>query len=452
MFIHASPASKKRKINVKEDKNNQSITISLITEKDEIISSRKSWFYSNAPKNLPKNETDYASIIKPLNLNFDNIYECGKMHKYNDIYIQNTDTISVNNNDNKNIIKPTTTFYDGTQIDGDRVVLKDYYLHYKYKACLHPSVHQLFNRIGTRQRTTTWLTIRRTKITASQLSCVLADSSCKNFWAYRFRNMYRNKSTLLKDKLRVDDIQSEDNSYKNMIMNHGVINESVAIRRAMDLYNIPILHETNEKGDIEAIDFGLLEHPKYHYIAGSPDGVTMDGSLIEVKCPWSEKKKNKMHAGMVPDQYYIQMQVLMEIMNLRQAYFINYTPADAIRNEKCCITIVPRNKLFFHSLLLPLATDFHTELMLLMKQNAITTTTSFNDDKKDKIDKIKKIKIDPQIQAHQEFIKEANTYHPTFNNGQKLNLYVQRDSEIGTIHSFKVVNNDNNNRQSYGCS
>lgn len=437
MFLHGSSINQEEgtiTIGFQDDNHNL----------EEKISSRKQWIYTNPPPNLPKNEYDYMAITEPLKLNFDNIKECAKMEQT---------LILIDNDNEKDENLCSSTFYDGTKMDGDTVILKHYYANYNYKVCLHPSVHQLFDRIGTRQRTITWTTIRRTKITASQLGSVLADSTCRKFWGYRFRNMYRNKVTLLRDKLRVDDIKPVDNSYKNMILNHGVVNESVAIRRAMDIYNIPILHEIDLDGNIQALDFGLLEHPKYHYLAGSPDGVTMDGSLIEVKCPWSDKKRRNMTAGMVPDQYYIQVQVLMEIMDLRQTYFINYAPPDSIRDEKCCITVVPRNKQFFNTLLLPLATDFHTELMMLMKQRPAKEIDDI-DEEESKPNKNIIVSLDKREMSHIDFLMEAKINHPTFTNGSKLTTFVRRDSQVGTIHCFKVVDSDHQNSliSSYGCA
>lgn len=395
---------------------------------------------------LPKNETDYESVSKPLDLNFQDIYTAGRM-SYDDIL-----EVANNNNNYFETLEltenntSTTTFHDGTKIDGDIVILKKYYQNYKYKACLHPSVHQLFSRIGTRQRTITWSTIRKTKITASQLGSVIADSSLKTHWGYRFRSRYRNKDTLIKDKLRISDINEQDNRYKNMILNHGITNESVAIRRAMKLFNLPVIHEVKDDGEIHALDFGLLEHPKYHFIAGSPDGVCMDGSLIEVKCPWSEKKRKNLQSGMVPDMYYVQLQVLMDIMNLEQAYFINYSPPDSMNEEKCCISIVKRNKDFFNNFLLPLASNFHTSFMQMMKQGPPSCNLLIKEKESD-------IKDSKQIKLHNEFRKQAYLAHPTFKEGQKLEIFKPRCAPIGTIHSFKIIDDKINtfDVSLYGC-
>lgn len=387
---------------------------------------------------LPKNEYDYIAINRPLDLNFQDIYTAGKMSYSHSV----TDEELEHNED-----KPSSTFHDGTRIDGDIVILKKYYKNYEYKACLHPSVQNLFDRIGTRQRTITWATIRRTKITASQLGSVITDSSLKNHWAYRFRSKYRNKENLIKDKLRISEINEQDNKFKNMILNHGIINESVAIRRAMKLYNLPVIHEVNKDGEIEALDFGLLEHPKYHFIAGSPDGVCMDGSLIEVKCPWSEKKRKNLISGMVPDMYYVQLQVLMDIMNLEQAYFINYSPPDSMNDEKCCISIVKRNKCFFNNFLLPLATNFHHNFMQMMKQGP--PSCNLIDVKKNSLEDNKKSK---QMKLHEEFKEQSFYAHPTFNKGQVLEMYIPRCAPLGTIHSFKIIESvDNFDVTKYGC-
>lgn len=84
-----------------------------------------------------------------------------------------------------------------------------------------------------------------------------------------------------------------------------------------------------EKNDVYF--FGLLPDEKRDWLAGSPDGVTRDGVLLEVKCP----TKRKIIPQTIPKQYVSQVQVLMEIMNLQYCDFIQYKPGDEIFNEPC---------------------------------------------------------------------------------------------------------------------
>jgi len=68
-------------------------------------------------------------------------------------------------------------------------------------------------------------------------------------------------------------------------------------------------------------ELGLLPHPTIDFLAGSPDGVTESGRLIEIKCPLVRKIEDD-----VPEHYMPQLQLLMEIMDLDVCDFIQYKP------------------------------------------------------------------------------------------------------------------------------
>lgn len=84
-------------------------------------------------------------------------------------------------------------------------------------------------------------------------------------------------------------------------------------------------------------EVGLVPHPSYPWLGGSPDGITESGKLIEIKCP----PKREITAN-VPKYYLPQIQLLMEIFNLDECDFIQYKP-----NEKFEITRVSRDRKWF---------------------------------------------------------------------------------------------------------
>lgn len=64
-------------------------------------------------------------------------------------------------------------------------------------------------------------------------------------------------------------------------------------------------------------EFGLLRHPTIPYIGASPDGITDDGIMLEIKCPWRRKI-----TGEVPLQYYYQIQGQLAVCGLDECdYF-----------------------------------------------------------------------------------------------------------------------------------
>lgn len=64
-------------------------------------------------------------------------------------------------------------------------------------------------------------------------------------------------------------------------------------------------------------DFGCIQHPNYHYIGASPDGINVDpesekfGRMLEVKNIY-----NREITGIPKEEYWIQMQIQMETCNL----------------------------------------------------------------------------------------------------------------------------------------
>jgi len=70
-----------------------------------------------------------------------------------------------------------------------------------------------------------------------------------------------------------------------------------------------IVYEKRNKKTV--LEFGLIQHPKYSYIGASPDGITTDGIMLEIKCP-STREIN----GIPPANYEIQMQIQLEVCEL----------------------------------------------------------------------------------------------------------------------------------------
>jgi putative phage-type endonuclease len=88
-------------------------------------------------------------------------------------------------------------------------------------------------------------------------------------------------------------------------------------------------------------EIGLFQHPLYDWLGGSPDGITESGKLVEIKCPLKRKITPE-----VPEHYMPQLQLLMDILDLDEAVFIQYKPDEITwpAPEEFVITIVPRDR------------------------------------------------------------------------------------------------------------
>ena len=64
-------------------------------------------------------------------------------------------------------------------------------------------------------------------------------------------------------------------------------------------------------------EFGLLKHPEISYIGASPDGISSNGIMLEIKCPYKRKIDGK-----ILEQYYYQIQGQLEVANLEECDFL----------------------------------------------------------------------------------------------------------------------------------
>ena len=64
-------------------------------------------------------------------------------------------------------------------------------------------------------------------------------------------------------------------------------------------------------------EFGLVPHPTIPFIGASPDGITTDGVMLEIKCPPKRKFTKE-----VPEHYWMQMQGQLECCDLEECDFL----------------------------------------------------------------------------------------------------------------------------------
>lgn len=133
------------------------------------------------------------------------------------------------------------------------------------------------------QRTEQWYKTRMNMITASDWAAALN------------KGKFKNKKDLILKKCGKGKVFKG-----NIYTEWGVKYEDVAIR----LYEI--------RNGTTVYEFGILQHPKYDFLGASPDGITSDGIMIEIKCPF----KRKLIIGKVPENYMTQIQGQLEVCDL----------------------------------------------------------------------------------------------------------------------------------------
>lgn len=138
------------------------------------------------------------------------------------------------------------------------------------------------------QRSKQWYDMRENMLTASDIGAILGYSK------------YTNRNAVIKKKCGMGP-KFTGNKYTL----HGQKYEQIASQIYQLRYN------KNVK------EYGLIQHPEIDILGASPDGISTDGIMLEIKCP----PKRKI-TGDIPEHYWVQMQVQLQVCRLEQCDFI----------------------------------------------------------------------------------------------------------------------------------
>jgi putative phage-type endonuclease len=165
------------------------------------------------------------------------------------------------------------------------------------------------------QRSKEWFEKRRQHLTASQIAAASSNSP------------YESRNKALKKKVGLMSSFSG-----NCFTEHGNKYEGEAIQLYEKVCNKKVL------------SFGLLKsiNENESFLAGSPDGITTDGILIEVKCPLK-----RIPGDFVPPHYMYQIQTLMHILRIDKCDFIQYKPHGTWSRQTMHVTRVDRCDIFW---------------------------------------------------------------------------------------------------------
>lgn len=176
---------------------------------------------------------------------------------------------------------------------------------------LRAKVKALQKKPQPEQRTPEWFAARNTRITASEAaSCLFKSKSTCEAYVQEFNIpnfKYKDTEPLNHYETREDYIIKKcaasygENVFKDSIYTlWGKKYEDVANRLYCQLNNTTV------------IEFGLISHARLKWLAASPDGITPDGVMLEIKCP----KSRKIDETCVPLHYWVQTQIQMETCDL----------------------------------------------------------------------------------------------------------------------------------------
>ena len=137
------------------------------------------------------------------------------------------------------------------------------------------------------QRSKEWYKMRARSLTASDLAGALGDSK------------YDTPFDILTKKC-----DCGKNFTGNSITQWGVKYEKV----------VEMIYSA--KNHVDVIEFGLMPHPKIPFLAASPDGITTEGTMLEIKSP-----PKREITGTARQDYWDQMQLQLEVCDLEQCDF-----------------------------------------------------------------------------------------------------------------------------------
>jgi putative phage-type endonuclease len=181
---------------------------------------------------------------------------------------------------------------------------------------LRKRVKTLMGKPQPEQRTPEWFKQRQTRITASEAaSCLDKSESVCNTYVNEFNvknfkykteplNPYETKEDYIIKKCSA--FYGESVFKDNQFTLWGKKYEEVANRLYSKLYNTKVY------------EFGLISHNRLKWLAASPDGITQDGIMIEIKCP----KSRKIDSSIPPLYYWVQVQIQLEVCDLEECDFL----------------------------------------------------------------------------------------------------------------------------------
>jgi putative phage-type endonuclease len=150
------------------------------------------------------------------------------------------------------------------------------------------------------QRSKAWYDMREQKVTTSNWGAVLGEGG------------YGNALSVLKDKCHMGP-----KFQGNMYTQYGIKYEAVACK----------IYE--RRNSCKVGEFGLIPHPTIDYLGASPDGITDDGIMLEIKVPM---KRELTGNPLDTKQYWVQMQGQLEVCNLERCDFLE-CKIDEINDE-----------------------------------------------------------------------------------------------------------------------
>lgn len=203
----------------------------------------------------------------------------------------------------------------------------------------------LRNKPQPAQRTKEWYELRNNLITASNAYKVFESQAAQNQLIYE--KCQNNIANNIEEIDILDDDEDNDNIKRVIIGNddssiNKMVNINTTLHWGQKYEPLSVMYyEYIYNTKIE--DFGCIQHDTYSFLGASPDGINVDinkkryGRMLEIK-----NIINREINGIPKKEYWIQMQMQMEVCNLDECdfletKFIEYSDENAYREDTLII-------------------------------------------------------------------------------------------------------------------
>ncbi len=192
---------------------------------------------------------------------------------------------------------------------------------------MNSQVEKLKNIKQYEQRTDEWYAKRQTLLTASSISTLLIrDEPTSREYVDEFN---------LQDTFNINgkpcNPYSDKNQYIKEKSGHvqGTFTGNVATLWGQKYEPIATQLYSLLNNGMDVIEFGLIVHPTISWLGASPDGITPEGKMLEIKCPFRRKIN-----GIPPFYYWIQCQIQLEVCDLEVCDFFECEFIECISFEE----------------------------------------------------------------------------------------------------------------------
>lgn len=185
------------------------------------------------------------------------------------------------------------------------------------------------------QRSPEWFEARKNRVTGSQVGAILG------------LNPYKKPAEVMRDMVRsYHGLASEFTG--NVATEWGTANEQSATNQ------FEMFHSS-----VPVVETGFHVHPEHTWLGASPDGLLGDNGLIEIKCPYGQRKNEVPTFKALAEQAHYQAQVQIEMFCTGREFceFYQWAPSGDMletehASEQWIFENLPKLQAFYNSFLI----------------------------------------------------------------------------------------------------